>query len=277
MNDCFHPIQDQRNMAEFHRLPSLNDIQKRSKEWQEYNQTAELRARESTNAPVPSLEHVTFQDFDQVYEPSADTYLLLDALLYDLPSFLDETREKQKLVVWEIGCGSGVVTSFIRSHLKKEHVALSIASDVNLAALEMTKMTVKENDSIHETQEIPLELLRCNLGANLIGRLDEKIDIVVFNPPYVPTEEEEVTSTGIAAAWAGGLDGRTVVDRAIPQISRLLAKTGSCYLVTVDDNRCEDLAQYASSFGLQMKPLFRKRTRNEFLTIQKLVHVPSQR
>lgn len=47
-------------------------------------------------------------------------------------------------------------------------------------------------------------------------RLQRKIDLLIFNPPYVPTIGEEVygaqSMANIAGAWAGGTDGMQVTD-----------------------------------------------------------------
>ena len=41
------------------------------------------------------------------------------------------------------------------------------------------------------------------------------IDISVFNPPYVPTPSEECNANDIRASWAGGVDGREVIDELL--------------------------------------------------------------
>lgn len=44
--------------------------------------------------------------------------------------------------------------------------------------------------------------------------------VQVFNPPYVPTPDEEVCLGGIASAWAGGFKGRRVIDQVLLQVRR---------------------------------------------------------
>ncbi|DBA89870.1 TPA: hypothetical protein ACH3X2_004727 [Trebouxia sp. C0005] len=58
----------------------------------------------------------------------------------------------------------------------------------------------------------------------------------VFNPPYVPTPDEEVARGGIAAAWAGGDRGRIVIDRVLPMVHKLLSRGGHFFMVTVPEN-----------------------------------------
>lgn len=38
------------------------------------------------------------------------------------------------------------------------------------------------------------------------------IDLLVFNPPYVVTSDDEICGT-LQRAWAGGTKGRVVIDR----------------------------------------------------------------
>jgi release factor glutamine methyltransferase len=49
----------------------------------------------------------------------------------------------------------------------------------------------------------------------LDGFVKGYIDVLVFNPPYVVTTPEEVGSKGIEASWAGGINGRQVIDKFV--------------------------------------------------------------
>ena len=82
-----------------------------------------------------------------------------------------------------------------------------------------------------------IDIMQSDLLSALVPRMQGAVDILVFNPPYVPTPNEEVARQGIAAAWAGGDRGRVVVDRLLPMVPQVLAPGGVFYLVSVPENQ----------------------------------------
>lgn len=96
------------------------------------------------------------------------------------------------------------------------------------------------------------EILQADLLAPLLPRLLHSVDLLVFNPPYVPTPTSEVGSHGIEASWAGGKDGREVLDRILDSIPNLLRPQGGCmYLVAVNENLPEDICARMREENLQ--------------------------
>jgi hypothetical protein len=71
-------------------------------------------------------------------------------------------------------------------------------------------------------KQVPVEPLVASLARPLTSRLGHAVDILVFNPPYVPTSDDEVDSAqcdaGIAGSWAGGTDGMQVTDALLRQV-----------------------------------------------------------
>lgn len=47
----------------------------------------------------------------------------------------------------------------------------------------------------------------------------------------------QVGSRGIEASWAGGKNGREVIDRVLPVVARLLSDTGVFYMVIIKENK----------------------------------------
>jgi len=220
-------------------------------------------------AELPSLEHLSKIDYEHVYEPAADTYLMIDALKYEVEKNRILSDVDDGVTALEIGCGTAVSSVFLNKCWKGNRRAcaiISMVTDINPHALRVAQETALEN-------EVSLDCIRCDI----VSAIQNEVDLVLFNPPYVPTPSHEVKSTGIEASWAGGIDGREVVDRAVLPIARILSKPhGVGYIVTVDDNRPMELAERFQKQGLEMKPLFRRRARNESLTIQKLTwHRPA--
>ncbi|ELU41422.1 hypothetical protein AG1IA_04545 [Rhizoctonia solani AG-1 IA] len=176
--------------------------------------------------PTPDLSHLTKDDFIRVYEPaglyrhgninseldiymlSEDTFLLLDALEDDA----DHLRSLKPSVCVEIGSGSGCVSAFLGRILGNEpcrEPVVFITTDINPRAA-------------HFTLQVPLDAVICNLVRPLKPRLSGQIDVLIFNPPYVPTEEEEAimaqSQADIAGAWAGGFDGMAVTNRLLDEL-----------------------------------------------------------
>ena len=256
-------------MTEWHPLPS-KDVRP-SASFQELNKQAEIRAAACESACMPSLDHLTIKDYEQVYEPSDDTYLLIDGLQLALKE--GELYKEGIYMTLELGCGTGVPTVFLAKQLLDgSSSGVHVVTDVNSRALQVAQATAIANDvSI-------LEAVECDLASPLLPRWKHGVDVLLFNPPYVPTPDDEVGGSGIEASWAGGLNGRVVVDRAIPQIEQLLSKpNGLAYMITVDDNLPEDLQMQFLSHGLNMIPWVRRRARNEYLTVQKLTWIDVDR
>ena len=159
-------------------------------------------------ASLPYLDHLTLDDESKVYIPAEDTFLLCDALSLDRSTFLN----LQPKVVIEIGSGSGCVITYIHQLFDQIGISASyFATDINPDAVALTRRTAEYNG-------VEVECVQTSFCDALVDKLASRVDVLIFNPPYVPTDSEEVQGNGIEAAWAGGIDGREVIDKFIGKI-----------------------------------------------------------
>lgn len=173
------------------------------------------------------------KEFPDVYEPREDTFLFLDALESEL-SFI---TNMQPAVIAEIGSGSGVVITALANVLKNS--CAFFATDLNHQACIATLNTSRLNNC-------NIECINMNLLDNFKNGI---FDIVLFNPPYVVTESEEITRNGLSRSWAGGQDGREITDVVLDDLDRLLAKNGVCYMVILKENKPLEIKQRMLSKG----------------------------
>lgn len=208
----------------------------------------------STSYPTPIYSHAGRGDFRDVYEPAEDSFLLIDALEKDAESL----QQMSPCVCLEVGSGSGVVSAFLASLVGSS--ASYLCTDVNHAAAQCTAKTASCNSV--SLQPVITDLVEC-----LLPRLSGKVDVLLFNPPYVVTPSDEVGSTGIEAAWAGGKRGREVTDRFLPLVSKLLSSKGLFYLITIAENDPEEILQLLGKHGLRGESCLSTRAGNERLSV----------
>jgi release factor glutamine methyltransferase len=166
----------------------------------------EYSVAKSNNKKIFFKDNV-FTVFDGVYEPSEDTFLIIDNLMVNVD---DE--------VLDVGSGCGIL-----SILSAQKAKTVVAVDVNPYAVRCTKLNAMVNEVSDKVEVVRGDLL----GPLRKGAL---FDVVLFNAPYLPTENEK-PSSWIDYAWSGGKKGRELIDRFIAHASNHLKPEGCIFLV----------------------------------------------
>lgn len=167
-------------------------------------------------------------DYNNVYDPAEDTFLLMDALesehkrgQFDL--------EKSTLSL-EIVSGSGMISSYIIKHNIFGKNNYHLSSDINPLAIKETKKTIKLNGQ-GRSDTVLMSLLS--------GVRDKSLDFLVFNPPYVPSDEVPIISDKdmLSVALEGGKNGMEITNLLIEQLSMKLADGGCAYVLFCARNK----------------------------------------
>jgi len=112
-------------------------------------------------------------------------------------------------------------------------VIMYLCTDINPHACLCSLSTGVQN-------KVSLEPINSSFAFPFHFRLKHSVDIIVFNPPYVPTlmdEAREAQDTrDIEGSWAGGTNGMDVTDQFLDLVEQLMAPRARFYLVAVKDN-----------------------------------------
>lgn len=195
---------------------------------------------------TPYQNHIKKEDFNYVYEPAEDSFLLIDALEKDL----EYLNKKNPTFCLEVGSGSGVIITAFGMVFPN---TVCFSTDINFKACLMSHSTAKHNN-------VKMEAINMDLATCFV---QNKFDVVIFNPPYVVTDSEECGSHGIEASWAGGVKGREVTDRLLYMIPKILTPGGTFYLLLIEDNIPKEVVQIMSKLGFKSETIIERRVRNE--------------
>ena len=184
-----------------------------------------------------------FELLDDVYDPSEDSYLLVDAALA-------EVRPGDRVL--EIGTGSGIVSLFLM-----DRDASVVATDISPLAC----ANARRNG---------VEVVRADLYHGLCG----PFDLVIFNPPYLPTSEEERLGSWLDHAFDGGPTGRKVIARFLEGIGTILPPCGRVLTVFSSLTGIAEVEEMYRSHGFTVETVSTEKVPFETLIVLKCVRRP---
>ena len=141
-----------------------------------------------------------------VYAPSDDTQLMIDAL---------HTLSLRDKEVLDVGTGSGLlglVCAQLGAHVTVVDIEDSALKNAETAARKLN-LTIKATKS------------------DIFSNVASRFDIVLFNPPYLPSDEVR------DRAVDGGPEGRELTDRFLKELPLHLKKDGFALLLVSRVNK----------------------------------------
>ncbi|XP_078176286.1 uncharacterized protein LOC144569706 [Carex rostrata] len=224
------------------------------------DETKKLQKKAVSTESAPKIAKIQLvSTHPEVYEPCDDSFLLVDALLADRLNLINQNPK----FCLEIGCGSGYVITSLALILSQYNPSTQFfATDLNLHAAQTTLQT-SANHGIH------CEVVVTDIASCLQKRLWKSIDVLLVNPPYVPTPEDEVGAVGIVSSWAGGFNGRKVIDRILDVVDELLSTNGLIYMVALSENDPSEICQVMREKGFGSRIALQRSTEEERLCVIK--------
>ena len=181
-----------------------------------------------------------------VYEPSDDTFLLARVVG-------EAVRPGDQFL--EVGCGAGLV-----SLVAARAGAYVTCTDRNPHAVVLTQQNARENGLSVDCRE-----------TDLLAGIDAAFDVVAFNPPYLPTADEDHVSGPLDMAFDGGRDGNEVVLRFAAQLRRLRPLPRVVLVVHSSLSDPGPLSEAMTATGYSMDVAALQRHAFEELTVRRFV------
>ena len=138
-----------------------------------------------------------------------------ELLIYKVINFLKNKR----INILDIGTGSGCILLAI---LKELNLARGTGIDISPKAIQIAKVNSKNLNLFNRSKFKVFDLTKYNLG---------KYDLIVSNPPYVPSKDIKKLSKDIInfeprIALDGGVDGLDLIKKVIYKSNCLLKRNG---------------------------------------------------
>ena len=166
-----------------------------------------------------------FELSPETLEPRPDTECLVELVLTHLKG-----REDEALSLLDLGTGTGIIAVCLFANLPN---ARGVATDISSGALETCERNAKANGV--------LQRLTC-LQSNWFDSVEGRFDLIVSNPPYIPTKvigglSRKVRDFDPRRALDGGADGLDAYRALAQGAAAHLAEKGIVALEIGHDQR----------------------------------------
>ena len=178
--------------------------------------------------------------------PRPDTETLVEAAVDHIRKWQNKHPGNTCLIA-ELGTGTAAIPLALCSELNNLHI---ISVDCSTEILEVAARNVRRHEHLLKNRNNKLELAENDLFSGI--DFPSKLDFIVSNPPYIPTEKIAELQTDVSEfephiALDGGLDGLFFYRYLLDQAPGFLKKDGEM-LLEIGCDQQTDLTSLQSEF-----------------------------
>ncbi len=176
-------------------------------------------------------------DFENIYPPSEDTYLIIDYFKRKLSkTHFDGINLSKIKNVLDLGTGTGIIAIFLQLAIlqKINFIANIVASDILGEAI----ICAKKNEALNKIQK-KIRFIRSDIFNSFPENLRNAFNIMIFNPPYLPSSHliNNDNRKNIDLSWDGGFTGFEVLLNFLKKAKDYLNLENQYYIYFVSSSR----------------------------------------
>ena len=190
-----------------------------------------------------------FQLNDETLDPRFDSETLIETIL-------EHYRDKsQYLKILDLGSGSGCLGLSLLDEYHNSEVSFF---DISSKSLEMAKINAVNLGLFERSKYINLNWHINDWDGKLLSNENNlKYDIIISNPPYIPTNliktlKKEVKKYDPFIALNGGKEGLDAYKSILPKLTNIIKPNGKIFL-EIGFGQESSVSTIAKGYGLSLK------------------------
>ena len=232
----------------------------------------EMKDREIVKNITPIKDPEIKCAYDNVYPPADDTYLIIDYFKKRLTNeYFDGLDMETIKNIVEIGTGTGIIAIFLQL-LTKKYIKFKpkiYASDILQESIDCAKINQGLNNIDNQ-----ITLIKSNLFESFPKSLSHSFNIIIFNPPYLPSSElveQNEEKKAIDRSWNGGTKGVEIFSRFLEDVKEFMHPKGcSIYYISSSRVNLEELSDIIEKNGFSNMVINKKHVFFEDIILNKL-------